>query len=249
MSEKKQVILFTDGSSRGNPGRGGWGSVMVYPDSRGVLRVDELGAREDDTTNNRMEISAVSRGLMHIDGYYENLDDVSFVIYLDSSYVLNGATKWIHGWKKNNWISSTKEPVKNQDLWEELSIAMEGKKIEWRLVPGHAGVPGNERCDVIATSLADESPIELYKGNLSSYPLKDILDVLNTNHREIPRNEKKKSSSKTKAYSYVSAIDGMVQTHKTWAECESRVKGKSGAKFKKALSKEDEEEIISQFSK
>src|SRR5687768_4529981 len=97
-NESKQVILFTDGSSRGNPGPGGWGSIMVYPDSHGVLKVDELGGREDLTTNNRMEISAAAYGLMHIDGFYEDLSQVSFVIYIDSSYVLNGATKWIHGW-------------------------------------------------------------------------------------------------------------------------------------------------------
>ncbi|MES3005708.1 MAG: RNase H family protein [Patescibacteria group bacterium] len=245
-SELKQVILFTDGSSRGNPGPGGWGSVMVYPDSHGILKVDELGGREKVTTNNRMEISAVAFGLMHIDGFYENLGEVLFIIYTDSSYVLNGATKWIHGWKRNNWISSTKEPVKNQDLWEELSLAIEGKNIEWRLVPGHAGVPGNERCDVIATSFADSSPVDLYKGPISKYLLKDILDVLDTNHADIPRNPNKKSSSK--AYSYISMVDGDVQTHATWVECEARVKGKSGARFKKSSSPQDEAEIIRQFS-
>ncbi len=247
--ELKQVVLFTDGSSRGNPGKGGWGAVMIYPDSHGVLRVDELGGREDMTTNNRMEISAAALGLMHIDGFYENLSDVSFVIYIDSAYVVNGATKWIHGWRKNNWISSTKEPVKNQDLWEQLAIAIEGKKIEWRLVPGHAGVPGNERCDVIATSFADNEPTDLYTGPLSQYEIKDILDVLKTNHADIPKNPNKKSSSnKTKAYSYVSAIDGKVQTHATWAECEARVKGKSGARFKKSISPQDEKDIMSEFS-
>jgi len=249
MKETKQVILFTDGSSRGNPGPGGWGSVMVYPDSHGVLKVDELGGREDVTTNNRMEISAAAQGLIHIDGYYENLDDITFIIYIDSSYVLNGATKWIHGWRKNNWISSTKEPVKNQDLWEELAVAIEGKNIEWRLVPGHAGVPGNERCDVIATSFADNNPTDLYSGLLSGYYITDILDVLKTNHADIPKNpnKKKSSSSKVKAYSYVSAINGEVMTHSTWAECEARVKGKSGARFKKSTSRENEAEIISDF--
>jgi ribonuclease HI len=247
--ELKQVVLFTDGSSRGNPGKGGWGAVMIYPDAHGVLKVDELGGREDMTTNNRMEISAAALGLMHIDGYYENFSDVTFVIYIDSAYVVNGATKWIHGWRKNNWISSTKEPVKNQDLWEQLAIAIEGKKIEWRLVPGHAGVPGNERCDVIATSFADNEPTSLYAGLLSQYAIKDILDVLNTNHADIPKNpNKKSSSSKTKAYSYVSAIDGKVQTHATWAECEARVKGKSGARFKKSFSPQDEGNIMREFS-
>jgi ribonuclease HI len=249
VKETKEVIIFTDGSSRGNPGPGGWGTVMIYPDVHGNLRVDELGGREDVTTNNRMEISAAARGLMHIDGFYENLNDVSFIVYIDSSYVLNGATKWIFGWKKNNWLSSTKEHVKNQDLWEELAIAIEGKKIEWRLVPGHAGVPGNERCDVIATSFADNAPTDLYKGSLASYPVKNILDVLKVSVTDIPRNtNKKSSSSKTKAYSYISAIDGEVKTHATWAECEARVKGKSGARFKKSTSKENEAEIIRQFS-
>lgn len=246
--ESKQVILFTDGSSRGNPGPGGWGAVMVYPDSHGVLKVDELGGREDVTTNNRMEISAAVQGLIHIDGFYENLNEVSFIVYTDSSYVLNGATKWIHGWRKNNWISSTKEPVKNQDLWEKMAVAIEGKKIEWRLVPGHAGVPGNERCDVIATSYADDAPTTLYRGSLVGYEIKEILDVLKVSHLDIPKNpNKKSSSSETKAYSYVSAIDGEVMTHSTWAECEARVKGKSGARFKKSTSAQNEADIINEF--
>ncbi len=241
---EKQVTIFSDGASRGNPGRGGWGSVLVYPDSHDVLHVDELGGREDMTTNNRMEISAVAYGLAHMDGFYEKLSDISFVIYTDSSYVLKGATQWIKGWKKNDWKTATKDDVKNRDLWEMLSNAMEGKRIVWKLVPGHAGVPGNERCDVIATELADKINLDLYKGKLSEYSIKNILNI-----PDITKLEKKKKSSSSKvAYSYVSVVDGHVETHKTWADCEARVKGTKGARFKKVFSAGEESNLKKEFS-
>ena len=246
----KKIIIFTDGSSRGNPGRGGWGAVAVYPDSHDVLHVDEIGGREDTTTNNRMEISAAANIIAHFDGFYENFKDILFIIYTDSSYLIKGATEWTHGWKKNNWLTTGKEDVKNRDLWEQLADVIEGKNIDWRLVPGHAGVPGNERCDVIATSMADNIDVDLYKGKLASYSHQEILDILRDGISEHVKN-KKKSGSKSKqvAYSYISLVDGNIKTHATWTECETRVKGKSGARFKKSCSAADEAAIIKEFSK
>lgn len=238
----KEVIIFTDGASRGNPGPGGWGAVAVYPDAHDVLHVDELGGREDLTTNNRMEMKAALEALTHFDGFYENLSEISFMIYTDSAYLLNGATKWVHGWSKNNWMTG-KEEVKNRDIWEAIISAMRGKHISWKLLPGHSGVPGNERCDEISTQCADNKNPELYKGTLAAYSVHDILTTTVAPGVQ----KKKKSSSSEKAYSYVSMVDGKVETHATWAECEKRVKGASKARFKKSFSKEDEAKIISEF--
>lgn len=248
----KDILIFTDGSSRGNPGPGGFGAVAIYNDEHGGVRVDEIGGREQSTTNNRMELRAIIEAVKNFENYYQNLADYRFVIYTDSSYVLNGATKWLRNWQKNNWISSTKEEVKNRDLWESfLSFSKEGLNFKWNLLEGHAGVVGNERCDVIATSFADNKPEKLFTGSLAEYTIKDILNIKTDADALSKKAAKKKSQSKNTgpAYSYISAIDGKVMTHKTWAECEARVKGKSGARFKKSFSKEDETEIIKEFSK
>jgi ribonuclease HI len=224
------ITIFTDGASRGNPGRGGWGSVVVTKDS-----VIELGGREDNTTNNRMELMAAIQGLSSV----ASSEDIT--LNTDSSYVINGITKWVSGWIRNGWVTKTKEEVSNRDLWQKLVSASEGKKISWNYVGGHSGVLGNERCDVIATSFADNDPTELYNGPFSTYHTQNILDLSNVTEKV-----SKKSHSKATAYSYVSMVDGKIEIHKTWAECEARVKGKK-ARFKKSISSENEKEIIGEF--
>lgn len=233
MTYMNKTIIFTDGSSRGNPGPGGWGSVVINGE-----KVQELGGRDDNTTNNRMEIMACIEGLSAISS------GESVTVYSDSSYVINGITKWIFAWKRNNWITKTKEEVLNRDLWEKLYNVTVGKKIDWKYIGGHSGISGNERCDEIATSFADNKNIILYKGNITDYSIKNILD-LSSSIEKIS----KKSHSKAKAYSYVSMIDGEIETHQTWAECEKRVNGKTGAKYKKAISSDNENEIIAEFTK
>ncbi len=260
----KDIIIFTDGSSRGNPGRGGYGVVAIYPNAHGEMCVDELGGREDLTTNNRMELKAVIEGIKNFVGYYSALEigQYTFNFYVDSKYVLQGATAWIHGWKKNNWTTAGgKEDVKNRDLWEELDTLMTTYKIrsKWNLIEGHAGVFGNERCDVIATAFADDTNaaqnFKLYTGSLSAYQAseegRDILnlDAVNQDAKDKLKARKKSgsSSSSAQAFSYVSMVDGIIETHKTWKECEARVKGKSKARFKKSTSKNNEEEIMKSF--
>jgi ribonuclease HI len=232
-----KITIFTDGASRGNPGPGGWGAVKVSD-----AEVREFGGSEKHTTNNRMEIQAAIAALQAC----EVGDEI--VLYTDSSYLINGITKWVSGWKRNGWITKTKEDVMNKDLWMELDAAVSGKKILWTHVGGHIGSPGNERCDEIATSTADGTPIDFYSGPLSDYSIKNILDV---SHDEAKLAAKKSSSSRSRAqaYSYVSAIGGVVQTHATWAECEKRVKGARGARFKKSLDAADEGMIKSEFSR
>jgi ribonuclease HI len=258
----KDIIIFTDGSSRGNPGRGGYGVVTIYPNAHGEMCVDELGGREDLTTNNRMELRGVIEAIKNFVGYYSDteLRDDTFNFYVDSKYVLQGATAWIHGWKRNNWITAGKEEVKNRDLWQELDmlVSKHGVRSKWNLIEGHAGVFGNERCDVIATSYADDKDAEknfkLFTGSLATYQASvegaDILNLEAVNQEAKNKlKARKKSGSSAPAFSYVSMVDGDVRTHATWAECEARVKGKSKARFKKSASKSDEDFIKSEFKK
>jgi len=225
------ITIFTDGSARGNPGPGGWGAIVATDET-----VTELGGREDHTTNNRMELLAVISALESVPR------EIEMTIYTDSAYVLNGSTRWVVGWQKNKWKTSQKEDVLNRDLWERMISATTHKIIDWKLLKGHAGHAGNERCDVIATSFADKKPIVLYNGSRERYGVS----------LSVPNQEKKSGVDKTrskKVYSYVSEIGSVIQTHKTWEECKARVHGVSGARFKKSVSPADEEEIIKEFSK
>ncbi len=241
-----EIIIFTDGSSRGNPGPGGWGTIIIENEKvqmeNGNAIVTELGGREEKTTNNKMELKAVIEGLKNI----KNKDDYSVKIYTDSSYVIKGITQWIKGWKRNGWMTQAKEDVINKDLWMELDELVQGKSISWQYVGGHIGIKGNERCDEIATAFADDLKIELYKGSVSRYSIKDITDI---SHDQMKLNDKKSSSSRSsaKAYSYVSLVDGKIEIHKTWPECEKRVKGVK-ARFQKSFNKEEEQEIIKKFT-
>lgn len=224
------ITIFTDGSSRGNPGPGGFGAIVIGDDT-----AYEIGGREVETTNNRMEMLAVISAVNSVK------NDSDITLYTDSAYVLNGITRWVKGWQKNNWKTSTKEEVLNRDLWEKMVEAVSHKNINWQLVKGHSGTEGNERCDVIATSFADNSPVVLYSGSRERYGV-------NISEIKQVAIEGKKSKSKSKAYSYISMVDGEIKVHKTWDECKARVNGASGAKYKKSASPEDEENIISEFA-
>ena len=118
------ITIFTDGASKGNPGPGGWGAVVIDGD-----KVFESGGGEKDTTNNRMEIAAAIGGL----GKTENGSDIT--LYTDSSYLINGITKWILGWKRNGWITKTKQEVLNRDLWEKLDDLVKWRKVKWQYWP------------------------------------------------------------------------------------------------------------------
>ncbi len=239
---KKDIItIFTDGSSSGNPGPGGWGAVIALPNDTVV----EAGGHEEHTTNNRMELQAAIGAFLkikHVPG------DV--VVHTDSSYVIQGITKWVHAWIKNGWVTSTKEQVLNKDLWEILTSLIYDREreatITWKRVSGHSGVPGNERVDEIATAFTMGKEIKLYDGSSKDYKI-DLITVTPNRVKKTVKDSKKSRSSKP-AYSYVSKVDGKIETHKTWAECEKRVKGASGAKFKKALNASEEKEIMQEFS-
>ncbi len=147
--ENKNIIIYTDGSSLGNPGPGGWGTVIIEKDK--VIK--ELGGCEKNTTNNRMEMMAVVQALKYLEKI-KHIGDI--IIHADSAYVLGGITSWVFNWEKNGWKTSKKEPVLNQDLWKELiTLARSSKsKLKWQKVKGHSGILHNELADKIATTCA-----------------------------------------------------------------------------------------------
>lgn len=232
----KNIVIFTDGSSRGNPGRGGWGTVIVNG-----THVTELGGAEKHTTNNRMEIMAALHGIAHTPAHSTS------TVHTDSSYLINSITKWIKGWKRNGWKTQTKDDVSNKDLWVDLDAALSNRTVNWQYVGGHVGIVGNERCDEIATAMADGDEIKLYDGSLSGYGLQNILDI-SLDQAKSASKKSDSSRSRAKAFSYISSVAGKVQVHQTWAECEKRVKGVGRVRFKKALDKAEELKIISEFS-
>ena len=139
MTQDKTVSLYTDGACKGNPGKGGWGVLMRYGSHE-----KELFGGEAHTTNNRMELTAIIQGLAALKR------PCAVVIYTDSQYVKSGMEKWIHGWKKNGWKTASKQPVKNEDLWQQLDRLAAQHQIQWQWVRGHAGHAENERADALA---------------------------------------------------------------------------------------------------
>jgi ribonuclease HI len=228
------VTVFCDGASSGNPGPGGWGAIVATADGR----VAELGGYEPGTTNNRMELMATIRALQWIEEHAPGL--MLARIHTDSTYVIKGITQWIWAWRRSGWKTKEGGDVINQDLWKTLSALVARRKVDWRYVRGHTGVPGNERCDAIAVAYSKGQRPTLYKGPLLRYgvPIHDLPE----GNGELP--EPRARVEKAKAYSYLSLIGGTAMRHATWPECERRVKGQSAAKFKKAMSPEDEEKIL-----
>lgn len=140
MQRKDGVIdIFTDGACSGNPGPGGWGALLCWRDNE-----KEMKGGERKTTNNRMEMMAAIRAL-------EALKRPAHVrLHTDSTYLRDGITKWIHGWKAKGWKTASKKPVKNVDLWQRLEAVLERHQVDWIWVKGHAGHPENERADELA---------------------------------------------------------------------------------------------------
>ena len=146
MTEKKQVTLYTDGACSGNPGAGGWGAILIYGEHR-----REFSGGEPQTTNNRMELTAVIEGLMKLK-FPCRVD-----VYSDSAYTVNGFLQgWVYGWEKLGWKKADKKPVLNDDLWKQLLALTREHEVTFHKVKGHADNPLNNRCDELARGAIDE---------------------------------------------------------------------------------------------
>lgn len=145
MSEDKKIIMYTDGACRNNPGPGGWGVVLIYGE-----HTKKLSGSVASTTNNRMELTAAIEGLANLKRHCQ-VD-----LFTDSQYVKNGVEKWVAKWKANGWRSSTKKPVKNQDLWEQLEAQLQQHQVSWHWVKGHSGNVYNDEADRLANVAIDK---------------------------------------------------------------------------------------------
>ena len=206
MSEA-QIVVFTDGASKGNPGPGGWGVIIVTPDGH----VTERGGGAATTTNNKMELTGAIAALTSLEGTTGRVS-----IYTDSTYVIQGISQWMHNWKRRGWKTATGGDVMNRDLWEridDLVSARGARAISWHYVRGHHGIPGNERVDEIADSFAIQKPVALYNGPLSGYPVPvfDLPDETSVPPRSKPSS--RGSDAKAAAYSYLSVVDGKPMRH------------------------------------
>lgn len=233
-TRRDYILIYSDGACSGNPGPGGWGSIVLWPDDQ----VLELGGGELSTTNNRMEMMATIEALKAVAAHSEPIH-----FYTDSTYIIRGITQWIWGWRKRGWKTAEGGDVSNRDLWEEIAHLMQTRgsegKIDWRYSRGHVGTPGNERCDRIAVAFSKKEYVNLYSGSYDNYSV---------NLMEIPGDfslpEMRQPTEKKVAFSYLSNLGGLVYRHRSWPSCQQRVSGKSGAKFKKAMSPSEEVEIL-----
>lgn len=270
--ELPTAAIFCDGACSGNPGPGGWGAILLVPSKKeegqgedsarkrpqgqnvegafgdlapGDANVIELGGGPHfETTNNQMELLATREALKRLGPLWPNRAG-PIHIYTDSSYVILGITRWIFGWKKRNWQTQEGAPVVNRELWESLDRTVRevgATRIRWGYVRGHTGIDGNERVDQIAVAYSKGQNIELYSGSLAEYsvPLLPLLPCVDPPERT-PKLASTTASGPTSWY--LSLIHGSLEKHATWAQCESRVKGVAGAKFKKISSTEEEEAI------
>ena len=243
MTTLSGLIIFTDGSSKGNPGPGGFGAVSIDTINNIVV---EYGSGRKLTTNNEMELMALIKALQGSIGYKGNVH-----IYADSQYVYNGATKWIYGWRSNGWVKKDGEAISHEKLWRTLSDIIDkyrGNKCTfvWHHVPSHIGIAGNERVDTIATAFADGAKVKLYNGSLQKYKYQEVLDIPSDEILIRARKEKRARSSGGSAF-YISVVNGKLEKHTIWALCEKRVCGVKGAKYRKVASDEEMSRVLKQW--
>lgn len=226
-------VLVTDGACSGNPGPGGWACILFTPPDR----VEEFSGSHEATTNNRMELLAVMEGIRRVP------QGARAHVFTDSVYVIKGATQWIWGWRRRGWLNSQGEPVANQDLWEEWGRVSAGRKLDWSFVRGHSGHPGNERCDELAVAQTKGQYVTHYRGSRVAYPVP--LPVAPSD-QDLPNWEKKAQTKSAPAH-YLSFVGGTLQRHASWPECQRAVHGRSGARFKKVQSRDEELAVCKQW--
>lgn len=225
--------------------------MVVTPDDQVV----ELGGAAPHTTNNRMEMLAAIEVLQQVQDLAGTVE-----IRTDSSYLINGVTKWVHAWRKRGWKTIDGKDVLNRDLWETLVRLTGGRssahRVTWQHVRGHAGEAGNERADTIATGFATGAPPLLYAGPLAGYDA-GIRAAITAEMTQPPRAAARRAPRRTALAAqpesgssarpaashpplYLSLVGGVLQRHATWAECEARVRHVSGARFKKVKNPDEE---------
>jgi ribonuclease HI len=218
-------VAYTDGACLGNPGPGGWGVRILYPDGG----VRELGGMAAATTNNRMELQAAIEALQLLHSYPQ------VVIFTDSRYLIDGLTKWLPAWRRRGWVTSTNTPVKNRDLWMTLE-RLNHPGMRWQHVRGHSGDPNNERVDTIARACAAKRDPALFCGQAGT-PADPVLAVFMT-ALPTPLDSKTALASHGPAPApaparYISIVHGSVAIDPDWATCAARVRGVSGAQYRK----------------
>ena len=218
----EDVVIYTDGSCIGNPGPGGWAAIVVR-----AGRVEEYGGAEAPTTNNRMEMRAAVEGLRRV------RPGERVRVVTDSRYLLDGISRWIHGWKRRGWRKADGGEVLNRDLWEALDLlcSRSDRPVTWEHVRGHAGHAFNERCDEIANGFARGAPPDLRTGDggwIQAGP--------------------RVSEQAARAFPlYVSLADGLVSVHDNWPECEARIKGAKGGRCKKVKTPAEYRRVVDEW--
>jgi ribonuclease HI len=248
----EQWVAFCDGACSGNPGPGGWGAVVWNSETDLVY---ELGGALNPTTNNQMELTAAIEVLTFIQGRGGSEDPVH--IASDSSYMIKGLTEWVPNWKKRNWQKVDGQSVMNQEFWKKLdAVAAKFPKLYFHQILGHSGNPENERADQIAVAFSQGAEnFKLYSGARLQHPdtifkgitAQDIRPWIESGQAKAssaPRPKKSKATRAPGSY-YISVLDGKLERHNDWGSCETRVKGKSGAKFKKVKNASEESEFLS----
>ncbi len=234
-----QIWIYTDGACSGNPGPGGWASIIInINNNKELTHIVELGGKEDATTNNRMEMTALGKALAYLEQTPAQLR-----VFTDSSYVIQGLKSWCAKWSQNGWKKADGNEVENIKYWQRLYALYiarvdSGQKVELIQVEGHAGVPGNERCDEIAVDFSKGLEPDLFDGTYEEY-----VDLLGIDLLKEPKHAQP-GQNKNKNPIYLSLVNGKLERHKTWAECEARVKNQKAAKFKKCHSDEEEKQIL-----
>lgn len=222
----KGPIAYTDGSCLGNPGPGGWGIRLLHPDGT----VEEFGGAVKRTTNNQMELQAAIAALEHL-GHLPHV-----TVCTDSRYVIDGLTKWLPNWRRRGWTTATGTAVKNRDLWQKLAD-LSTAKVHWQHVRGHSGDPNNERVDDIARAFASGHTPQLFYGQVGASA--DPVQADAASQAIEASLTSRPSLSTFSKPQYVSIIHGHVALDGDWSSCEARVRGVSGAKYKKVRTSQE----------
>jgi ribonuclease HI len=242
------IVAYTDGACSGNPGPGGWAAVIATDGTR-----EEISGAAQDTTNNRMELTAVIEALRRVPA------DAPVTVVTDSQYVLKGMTNWLAGWRKRGWRTATGEPVLNRDLWETLA-ALAGTRVSWQWVRGHNGHPENERVDYLARAHAQAGVAEARRAGSSTRAARGREPSGRPNGgspqpgaggrsaspggRRGARANGTAARTSTGWPTYLSWVDGRLMRHHDWPSCERRVHGQPGARFKKCRSADEERATV-----